>query len=72
MRSVPMFETVDPSTWIPDPYSDYVTEARWNFFEREMKMSELKELDKSKEDEIDGEGIDEETQATRTYRNVAQ
>lgn len=45
MRSCPMFETVDPFTWIPDPYSDYVTEARWNFFEREMTRKELEKLE---------------------------
>lgn len=45
VRSCPMFETVDPFTWIPDPYSDYVTEARWNFFEREMTVRELEALE---------------------------
>ena len=74
LRSCPMFESVDPFTWICDPYSDYVTEARWNFFEREMKLSELEELKgkQETEEEIDWEWIDTESQATRTYRNVAQ
>jgi len=55
LRSCPMFESVDPFTWICDPYSDYVTEARWNFFEREMKLSELEELKgkQETEEEID-------------------
>jgi hypothetical protein len=34
----------DPFTWIPDPYQDYLTEGRWNFFETELTTSELKEM----------------------------
>lgn len=71
IRSCPMFESVDPFTWIPDPYSDYVTEARWNFFEREMKLSELKAL-KVDDEEAEAQGIDTEVQANTTYRNEAQ
>lgn len=71
IRSCPMFESVDPFTWIPDPYSDYVTEARWNFFEREMKLSELKAL-KVDDEEAEAQGIDTEVQSNITYRNVAQ
>lgn len=70
IRSCPMFETQDPFTWIPDPYSDYLTEARWNFFEREMTIKELKALDVS-EDEAESQGIDTEVQSNITYRNVA-
>ena len=65
-----MFETVDPFTWIPDPYSDYVTEARWNFFEREIPRKELESLE-WKEIEVESEDIDTESQSTRTYRNDA-
>lgn len=73
MRSCPMFESVDPFTWIPDPYSDYVTEARWNFFEREMTRTDLEALEWEKaEVEVESEGIDTESQATRTYRHNAQ
>lgn len=72
MRSCPMFETVDPFTWIPDPYSDYVTEARWNFFEREMTRKELEKLEWEKPElEAESEWIDTESQSTRTYRNEA-
>ena len=71
IRSCPMFESVDPFTWIPDPFSDYVTEARWNFFEREMKLSELKAL-KVDDEEAEAQGIDTEVQSNTTYRNVAQ
>jgi hypothetical protein len=49
-----MFDSVDPFTWIPDPYSDYVTPARWNFFEREMTIRELEAL-KGKEEDFDAE-----------------
>lgn len=71
LRSCPMFESVDPFTWIPDPYSDYVTEARWNFFEREITVNELKAL-KVDEDEAEAQWIDTEVQSNRTYRNDAQ
>lgn len=71
LRSCPMFESVDPFTWIPDPYSDYVTEARWNFFEREMTVNELKAL-KVDDDEAEAQWIDTEVQSNRTYRNDAQ
>lgn len=72
MRSCPMFESVDPFTWIPDPFSDYVTEARWNFFEREMTRRELEALEgEAPELEIEAESIDTESQANRTYRNEA-
>ena len=72
VRSCPMFETVDPFTWICDPFSDYVTEARWNFFEREMTRKELEALEWEKPElEIEAEWIDTESQATRTYRNEA-
>ena len=54
IRKCPMFESVDPMTWICDPFSDYVTEARWNFFEREIKLSELRELDVT-EDEAEAQ-----------------
>ena len=70
IRKCPMFESVDPMTWICDPFSDYVTEARWNFFEREIKLSELRELDVT-EDEAEAQSIDTELQSNRTYRNVA-
>lgn len=67
-----MFESVDPFTWIPDPFSDYVTEARWNFFEREMTRRELEALEgEAPELEIEAESIDTESQANRTYRNEA-
>lgn len=72
VRKCPMFESVDPITWIPDPFSDYVTEARWNFFEREMTRTELEDLEgETKESEVESETIDTEQQANRTYRNVA-
>jgi len=74
LRSCPMFESVDPFTWIPDPHSDYVTPARWNFFEREITMRELEELKgkQETEEDFDSEGIDTESQATTSYRNNAQ
>jgi len=70
IRSCPMFETQDPFTWIPDPYSDYLTEARWNFFEREMTLRELKELDVI-DDNAEAQWIDTEVQSNITYRNIA-
>lgn len=72
IRSCPMFESVDPFTWIPDPYSDYVTPARWNFFEREMTTDELRSIEWEKEEWEQEEGIDSELQSNRTYRNNAQ
>ena len=60
----------DPSTWIPDPFSDYVTEARWNFFETETTLSALKGMDGFDEDEVLSY-CDEELRSNRTYRNEA-
>ena len=72
IRKCPMFESVDPMTWICDPFSDYVTEARWNFFEREMTISDLEAIEwEGKESEVEDETIDTELKANRTYRNVA-
>lgn len=72
IRKVGKFCSVDPFTWIPDPYSDYVTEARWNFFEREIQSNELKEIVSDEElEEATANGMDTELQSNRTYRNVA-
>lgn len=73
IRKCPMFESVDPMTWICDPFSDYVTEARWNFFEREITVRELQDIKGGKEidDDTEAQDIDTELQANRTYRNVA-
>lgn len=66
------FESVDPFTWICDPFSDYVTPARWNFFEREMNSNDLKAVTNEEEfEESQGNWLDTELQADRTYRNQA-
>jgi hypothetical protein len=70
IRSCPQFDTQDPFSWIVDPYSDYITEARWNFFERELTLRELKALD-VEDEEAEAQGIDTETQSNITYRNEA-
>lgn len=73
VKKVWEFESVDPFTWICDPFSDYVTQARWNFFEREMRRDELKPiLDDEELEEITANGLDTELQADRTYRSEAQ
>ena len=61
----------DPITWIPDPYQDYLTEWRWNFFETETTLDELKEMKWYNEDEVD-HYILSESQANDTYRHQAQ
>lgn len=73
IKKCPMFESVDPMTWICDPFSDYVTEWRWNFFERELTVRELQDIKGWKEidDDIEAQWIDTELQANRTYRNEA-
>lgn len=60
----------DPITWIPDPFSDYLTEGRWNFFETETTLHELKEMKGYDPDEV-GDLILSELQSNRTYRNAA-
>lgn len=67
------FESVDPFTWICDPFSDYVTPARWNFFEREMRRNELKPLISDQEmEEVSANWLDTELQSDRSARNEAQ
>lgn len=61
----------DPISRIPDPYSDYITEWRWNYFETETTLHELKEMKWFNEYEVDN-AIMEESQATITARNEAQ
>lgn len=61
----------DPLYWIPDPFSDYLTEGRWNFFETIITLRELKEFKGYNEYEIDNT-IMSEVQADITYRNDAQ
>lgn len=60
----------DPLTWIPDPFSDYITEGRWNFFETETTLHELKEMKGVDAEEC--AGLITELQNDRTYRNEAQ
>lgn len=69
-RKVVEVSIMDPLTWIPDPFSDYVTEGRWNFFETEITTDELKTMKGYDEDEC--AGLINELQTDRTYRNEAQ
>lgn len=71
IRKVVEITIRDPISWIPDPFQDYLTEWRWNFFEQETTLHELKEMKGFNEDEVDNM-IMSELQSTRTYRNQAQ
>lgn len=71
IRKVVNVSIADPITWIPDPYQDYLNEGRWNFFEREITLHEIKEMKGFNEDEVDNL-ILSEPQSNRTHRNAAQ
>lgn len=40
-RSMPTIETMDTTAWLPDPNMDYLTDARYMYFEQEMPRSDL-------------------------------
>lgn len=63
--------TQDPFTWIPDPYQDYLTEGRWNFFETEITANELKEMPGYKDYELDTD-VMSELKSNQSYRAEAQ
>ena len=41
IKKVPMVQQEDPLTWIPDPYSDYLTAPRFHYFEKQILKSEI-------------------------------
>jgi len=63
----------DPLTWIPDPYSDHLTDPRFHYFEVEMLKSSM-----NKEAWFDEEAVDnltawwiENINTNKTYKNEA-
>lgn len=68
-----IIEQVDPLTRIPDPYSDYLTPARFHYFEKEMLKSSMTEdrwFDEIKVKELTNQ-TDSELQNNKSYRNEA-
>lgn len=72
-KSVNLIKQEDPLTRIPDPYSDFMTQPRFHYFEKEMLKSTMTEdrwFDEQKVNQLTSE-VMQELQTNKTYRNNA-
>ena len=63
----------DPLTWLPDPYSDFMTPARFHYFEVQILKSEMTKDAWFKEDEVSEltSWGNTDIENNKTYRNEA-